>query len=180
MERNHILGNLGFGSWVLLRHLLLVNFRKLAKFCYKFGRRLSLQLPSKKLTSLPARLDWDYCAYVFWVSRFLFFFFLKRMNSNTTVHAHGFIVQETKCTVHRTYDYFIPKKKILKMGPTTLFTYLKIILLQCFQFSVFSKISCIRTKPTYFEHLTIDYMFFMFLAHMSVFVIIRYYLLFDT
>ena len=29
-------------------------------------------------------------------------------------------------------------KKILKMGPTVLFTHLKIILLQCFQFSVFS------------------------------------------
>ena len=32
-------------------------------------------------------------------------------------------------------------KKILEMGPTILFTYLKIILLQ---FSVFSKISCIQ------------------------------------
>ena len=29
------------------------------------------------------------------------------------------------------------KKKNLKMGPTVLFTHLKIILLQCFQFSVF-------------------------------------------
>ena len=35
------------------------------------------------------------------------------------------------------------------MGPTTLFTHLKIILLQCFQFSVFSfsKISSIQTDP---------------------------------
>ena len=37
----------------------------------------------------------------------------------------------------------------LKMGPTILFTHLKIILLQCFQFSVFNfnKISSIQTHP---------------------------------
>ena len=37
----------------------------------------------------------------------------------------------------------------LKLGPTILFTHLKIILLQCFQFSVFSfsKISSIQTDP---------------------------------
>ena len=35
------------------------------------------------------------------------------------------------------------------MGPTALFTYLKIILLECFQFSVFifDKISSIQTNP---------------------------------
>ena len=38
--------------------------------------------------------------------------------------------------------------KILKMGPMALFTDLKIILLQCFQFSIFSKISDIQTHPT--------------------------------
>ena len=39
----------------------------------------------------------------------------------------------------------------LKMGPTVLFTYLKIILLQCFQFSVFnfSKTSSIQTDHIY-------------------------------
>ena len=37
----------------------------------------------------------------------------------------------------------------LKMGPTSLFTHLKIILLQCFQYSVFNfnKISSIQTHP---------------------------------
>ena len=75
-----------------------------------------------------------------------FFFFLARMNSNRTVHAHGFKVQETQYTVHGTHNHFI-QKKILKMGPMTLFTHLKIILLQCFQFLVFSKISCIQTDP---------------------------------
>ena len=39
--------------------------------------------------------------------------------------------------------------KILKMGPTVLFTHLKIILLQCFQFSVSATISSIQTDPRY-------------------------------
>ena len=39
--------------------------------------------------------------------------------------------------------------KILKMGLTALFTHLKIILLQCFQFSVLAKISSIQTDPLY-------------------------------
>ena len=38
-------------------------------------------------------------------------------------------------------------KKILKMGPTVLFTHLKIILLQCFQFSVSATINSIQTDP---------------------------------
>ena len=37
--------------------------------------------------------------------------------------------------------------KILKMGPMALFTDLKIILLQCFQFSVLAKISSIQMDP---------------------------------
>ena len=36
----------------------------------------------------------------------------------------------------------------LKLGPTILFTHLKIILLQCFQFLVFSTINSIQTNPT--------------------------------
>ena len=47
-----------------------------------------------------------------------------------------YTVQETKYTVHGTHNHFIKKK--LKMGPMTLFTHLKIILLQCFQFLVLS------------------------------------------
>ena len=50
-------------------------------------------------------------------------------------------------TVHRTHSHFIQEKKILKMGFMVLFTHLKIILLQCFQFSVLTKISCIQTDP---------------------------------
>ena len=72
------------------------------------------------------------------------------------------------------------KKKLLKMGPTALFKHLKNILLQCFQFLVFCKICCIRKDPTHFENQTIDYRFFIFLTHMTNFVIIGYYLLNDA
>ena len=47
-------------------------------------------------------------------------------------------------TVHRTHNHFI-KKIYIKKGPIVLLTYLKIILLQYFQFSVLTKISCIKT-----------------------------------
>ena len=71
-------------------------------------------------------------------------------------------------------------KQILRTGTTALSTHLKIIFLQCFQFTVFSKISCIRMDPTYLENLTINYIFFIFLTHMPNFVIIGYYLLYDA
>ena len=38
-------------------------------------------------------------------------------------------------TVHKTHNHFIQKKNKIKMGLTLLFTHLKIILLQYFQFS---------------------------------------------
>ena len=74
-------------------------------------------------------------------SRFAFtlFFFM---------HAQQFLVDNTLfmhclctinhclCTVHGTHNHFIQKKNILEMGPMSLFTHLKIILLQCFRFSV--------------------------------------------
>ena len=147
-----------------IRHLLIVQFRKLTKFGFKFGFRLRLKLPSKKLKWLRARLDWAYCASAFrvWCFLFLFLFyflFSTHMNSKCTVHAHGFTMRKTKCTIQSTYNHFIQKKKNLKMVSTALFTHLKIILLQYFQFSVFCKISCIRTDPVYFENLNIDYIF---------------------
>ena len=47
--------------------------------------------------------------------------------------------------------------KILKMGPIILFTHLKIILLQCFQFSISAKISSIQTNSIY--------IFLVFISH---------------
>ena len=46
--------------------------------------------------------------------------------------------QQVSCTVHGTRNYFFQQKKTLKLGLTILFIHLKIIFLQCFQFSIFS------------------------------------------
>ena len=159
---------------------MIVHFRKVIKLGFKFGCPLRLQLPLKKINLTTCQFELGLLR--FYVLNLIFpyfFIFPVRMNSDCTVHAHGLIMQETKCTVHRTNNNFIQKKK-LKMGPTALFTHSKIIFLRYFQFSDFSKISCIRTDPTYFENLTIDYMFFIFLTHMSNFVIIGYYLLYNA
>ena len=50
---------------------------------------------------------------------------------------------------HRTHKLYFSTTFSLKMRPLVLFTHLKIILLQCFQFLVFnfSKISSIQTDP---------------------------------
>ena len=44
----------------------------------------------------------------------------------------------TGCALFITVLHTVHQKKKLKMGPMTLFTHLKIILLQFFQFSIFS------------------------------------------
>ena len=50
------------------------------------------------------------------------------------VHSMRFVW--VPCTVHETRKYIFLTKTTLKLGSTILFTHLKIILLQCFQFSV--------------------------------------------
>ena len=52
-------------------------------------------------------------------------------------------------TVQGTHKPLFSTTFLLKMGLTALFTHLKIILLQCFQFSVFNKINCIQTNPNF-------------------------------
>ena len=75
---------------------------------------------------------------------FFFFFFFPHFTCSgtisTVVHCSGTVVHCSGTVVHcsSTVCYCLCTKKILKMGPTVLFTHLKIILLQCFQFSVFS------------------------------------------
>ena len=104
------------------------------------------------------------------------------MNSNCIVHAHGFTVQKTKCTVHRTYNHFV-QKKILKTGITALSTHLKIILLQCFQFSVSAKISYIQTDPKFIPLLNsigvVSLSARMLFAGRCQFIIITFYFLLD-
>ena len=52
------------------------------------------------------------------------------------------------CTVHRSHKLHFSATFSLKMGSTALFTHLKIILLQYFQFSVFSFSKIILSKWT--------------------------------
>ena len=77
-------------------------------------------------------------AYIFSVSLDTVFFL------NVCICAVPCVFQWVPCTVHGTCKYFFSTKTTLKLGPTTLFTYLKIILLQYFQFS---RISSIQTDP---------------------------------
>ena len=76
------------------------------------------------------------CRFVFFLFFFFFFdahvsAFRDKVHCLYTVHA---LFIHYSCIVHGTYIHFIQKKK-LKMGPTALLTRLKIILIQCFQFS---------------------------------------------
>ena len=69
-----------------------------------------------------------------------FFFFFEHF---MTVVSHQWI----QCTVYETHKLFFSATFSLKISPTVLFTHLKIILLQYFQFLVLSKISDIQTYP---------------------------------
>ena len=72
-----------------------------------------------------------------------FFFFQRVLKVTRTIHAHGFIVQETKCTV---YALFIHCSCTVHGSHDTIHifkNYFATVL------SVFSKISCIQTDPKY-------------------------------
>ena len=82
----------------------------------------------------PAPLPESYYSFGFSLSVssvyvFFFFSFLKHVSL-----ALG-TVQWVPCTVHETHKPLFSTKNSLKMGLMALFTHLKIILLQCFQFS---------------------------------------------
>ena len=80
--------------------------------------------------------SWNQCSRFYFHVSVLFFFFnawtVNLLCKNKNYCSYTIVVLFTYCrnTVH--------ELKILKMGSTVLFTHLKIILLQCFQFSVFS------------------------------------------
>ena len=87
-------------------------------------------------------LDKDYRVYVLEGTRFrfFFFFFYTRFSWRIEVTVHTVRLLFTHCFVLFTH---FSTNFSLKMGPMALFTHLKIILLQYFQFS--AKISCIQT-----------------------------------
>ena len=91
---------------------------------------------------------------------FFFFFWFSRVleecgycsyTIHWTVAANVDFSTMNSASVHylQTHKFHFSATFSLKMSPTVLFTHLKIILLQCFQFSVFSfsKISSIQTDP---------------------------------
>ena len=91
------------------------------------GPITSAQDPHKKTQSrkslvFSAIQTYTKCAFAF---SFLLLFLM---------HAFQLSGDNMHCSMHGTHKYLIQKKKKKKIGPIALFTHLKIILLQCFQF----------------------------------------------
>ena len=75
-----------------------------------------------------------------------FFFSSTCMNSNCTVYAHGFTIQETNCTFHILFTDPQPlysEKNIKNWSYSTIHTFKNYFVTV---FSIFSKISCIQTS----------------------------------
>ena len=115
---------------------------------------------SVRLDSLKLRLRLWQAAFSFFFFFFLFSFLLSRVlekcnycscivHWTVAVNVDFSIVNSASVHCLRIHKFHFSVTFLLKMGPTVLFTHLKIILLQCFQFSVFSfsKISSIQTDP---------------------------------
>ena len=77
---------------------------------------------------------------------FIFFHFTRFALGQGTIITVAALFIHYSSTVHEIHNHFI-QKKILKIGLTILFTHLKIILLQYFQFSVLVKINSIQRDP---------------------------------
>ena len=95
---------------------------------------------------------------------FFFFFFSRVFGGMRLLFNEQYMNSSRKCwlfpvnsaSVHRlwTHKFHFLATFSLKMGFTELFTHLKIILLQCFQFSVFSFSKIVLSKHTHnFSHL---------------------------
>ena len=114
---------------------------------------------NKYIYTLRVRLDPRLLRFTFLHFPFFFFFFsmpfpptgstvhVRYMNNSRTFDRSSVNSASVHCS--RTYKFHFLSIFSLKIGPTALFTHLKIILLPCFQFSVFSfsKISSIQTDP---------------------------------
>ena len=98
---------------------------------------VSFQLPLEKIQRAFG-LGWKWSCVFKLFFFFLFFWFLRVNSKITWFYCIGkkTLITHCLCTVHALFT-----------GLTILFTHLKIILLQCFQFSVLSTISSIQTDP---------------------------------
>ena len=99
-----------------------------------------------KLTKLYCMIFWNIQDLVpgywlYWVrlhfQRFMLFFFIEKRVSVLSSESRALFTGLTN---------LFSSKISLKMSPTILFIYLKIIFLPCFQFSVFNKIKGIKTN----------------------------------
>ena len=108
--------------------------------------------------SLDPRLSYAFCVMRFAFFFFFFFPFLHAFQGTSRTVEYCSVLFDPFLTflsisgsVHcsRTHKFHFLSIFSLNMGLTVLFTHLKIILLQCFKFSVFSfsKISSIQTDP---------------------------------
>ena len=72
-------------------------------------------------------------------------------------------------TVYGTHKSHFLVTFSLKLGPTILFTHLKIILLQYFRFSVFSfsKINSIQTDPLFYFYYSEDLLFYFYCSKVT-------------
>ena len=110
--------------------------------CFSFDNKkqcnifvIPTRLGNSKETKYPFGYSWNADASAF--QRFLFIYWEARFSAFWWV----------PCTIYRIHKPLFSTKFSLKISHAVLFTYLKIILLPCFQFSIFSKISGIQTKP---------------------------------
>ena len=131
-------------------HFFLTRQHFFKSFCYYIQYQIRLEHGIRYMCVyiyICDRLDYTYsCVYVsktmFFFSFFFFFFFQPQQLTLSTVNS---------ASVHclRSHKVHFSATFLLKMGPTALFTHLKIISLQCFQFqfSISAKISLIQTHP---------------------------------
>ena len=123
--------------------------------------------------TLSARLGSTFAHLRFGKSRFVLLFFFFLGSSRTIWPSQPWTVHG--CTVHRSHKFHFSVTFSLKIGPTVLFTYLKIISLQCFQFqfSILAKINSIQDpKNTYQlihanDHMTVSWFFIFTRANKS-------------
>ena len=113
---------------VKMHVILFKNWKVLLKLPYQ----IVLYFFTYSFLSICLASDEFSCVWHFAFSFFSFSFLLM----------HAFRLLDTKCTVHTLFTgptTTLFKKYILKMGPMVLFTHLKIILLQCFNFQFSAK-----------------------------------------
>ena len=106
--------------------------------CHLFNRWWPLELTQKKKKIYSIKVWFGYgwtcvCVFSVFLSFFLFFFFFS--SHDCWLFPVNSAHQRILCTVHETHKLHFSATFSLKMGLMILFTHLKIILLQYFQFS---------------------------------------------